>query len=189
MATVKIQPKLAFRKVTSKKDRMGRLINWWCDSKYFHVELILEDKWISSTPKDNIYINDLKPLDHESYDYVTLRAIEIDHNVRADVWKFLRSIEGTKYDMFGLLHNQVIGANSYSDKYFCSEVVVETLQYLGYGEVFGSNGAEYTPQDIYNVFTQDNISNIVLRKRAILVKLRRVIKSLKEKWKKRWILK
>lgn len=183
MSMVTIQPRLAFRKVTSKKDRMGRLINWWCDSKYFHVELILEDKWISSTPKDDIYINDLRPLDHESYDYVALRTIQVDEQVHQDVWKFLRSIEGTKYDMFGLLHNQVIGANSYSNKYFCSEVVVETLQYFGYGELFGHNGAEYSPQDIFDIFTRNDKSNIVLRKRAMLVKLRRVIDSLKNKWK------
>ena len=40
MELVKLTPVLAFRRVTEKSDKIGKLINWWCNSKYYHVEII-----------------------------------------------------------------------------------------------------------------------------------------------------
>lgn len=176
MELVTLTPVLAFRRVTEKSDKIGKLINWWCNSTYYHVELIIEDHWISATPDKAIMINDLKPLDHESYDYLTLPEVTITKKTYDDFWKFIKSIDGKPYNMYGLLYNQVIGFNIYFKTYFCSELVIEMLQYLGYGELFGRQSSEFSPQDVYDIFTTTEPDKLRLRRRAIVIVIKKYVK-------------
>ena len=78
--------------------------------------------------------------------------------------------------MYGLLYNQVIGFNIYFKTYFCSELVIEMLQYLGYGELFGRQSSEFSPQDVYDIFTTTEPDKLRLRRRAIVIVIKKYVK-------------
>ena len=62
MNTKKIKLKLAFRKVTKDSSFIGNLICKWTESKYYHIEMIIDDLWISSNAPHGVSINNLKEI-------------------------------------------------------------------------------------------------------------------------------
>ena len=170
---VNIVPRLSFRKVTSDTSRFGRLICWWCKCKYYHVELILENRYISVTPA-GIHMKFLHELDHKRYDYLTLKSIHMTEDHYFNILDFIASYETTRYDYFGLFTNQVLGINIYNKEVFCSEFVVQLLKLLGYKRFFPYNGSEFSPQDIYDII-QNGSNKVILQRHTILSRLKRLI--------------
>lgn len=178
MGIIKIQPKLALRPYTKDSGFVAKVINWWCHSKYYHAELILGEHWISATPKDGIYVNKLKPLDHERYEYLELPEIEVAEETYKNIWKYIEAQVSPKYDTLGLVWNQVIGISFYNKSWFCSELIAAILILLGYNKLYGTNESEYSPQDLHDMFKYP--VPIELRRFSICVRFKKFI---------RWILK
>ena len=174
MGVMKIQPKLALRPYTKDSGFIAKAINWWCHSKYYHAELILGDHWISATPKEGIYVNELRPLDHERYEYFDLPEIEVSEEVYNNVWKYIREQISPRYDTMGLFWNQVLGISFYNKRWFCSELIAEILILLGYNKLYGTNESEYSPQDLYDIFKYP--VPIKLRRYSIYIRFKKFIK-------------
>ena len=134
---------------TSPRTFTGEVIKFFTGSKYDHVELIIKDKWISSSPKQGgVKIKPLKPL-KESYDYFD---IEVDGRRLKRVMNFIYSQEGTDYDYLGVFFVWVNRIQS-EDKWFCSEIVSEIMKKFrveGFRDVIPNT---QTPEDIYRIIT------------------------------------
>jgi len=138
-------------KKQSKEELLGKLVDaaikWWTKSKYFHVEMIINNKWISSNPGvGSVYIRDLAPL-KENYDYF---EIEVDGRKEKKVMRFLESQVSKKYDYWGLIFSTIFTLNIEDrNKWFCSELVSEALK--NFGIKLPKNANEMTPEDIYQL--------------------------------------
>ena len=123
---------LAFnKKIESPIDR---LISYWTSSPYVHVEMIIENKWISSSSDSNgVRIRELRPLKND-WDYV---VVEVQKNYKENVLTFIKSQENKKYDWAGIIWNQVfnIRRGQNQNKWFCSELVAEILRRFGNSKI------------------------------------------------------
>lgn len=124
-----------------------KAIKWWTKSEYFHVEMIIKDKWVSSSPEAGaVYIHDLEPL-NKNYDYFD---VEIDGRKLPHAWAFLELQKDKKYDYWGLFFSTVVKMNlEDKQKWFCSELVSEALSRLGIEIPKPSN--QMTPEDVYQL--------------------------------------
>ena len=144
---------VAFKKIPEdniKSKIIAKAIKLWTKSDYFHCEIIIKNKWISSSPSAGaVYIRDLKPL-KENWDYVT---IDIDGRKVNKCLKFLESQVNKKYDIYGLIFSTIFNFNIEDrDKWFCSELVSESLKILGLD--IPKNANEMTPGDVYKFISE-----------------------------------
>lgn len=176
METITIKPKLIFRKLTPDSSIWGKLICFFTNAKTYHVELILDNNFISATADKGIYVKPLKPINTEKYECKELESIEITKLHYLKVWRFINSVANTKYDTLGLFWNQIIGINVYNKKYFCSELVVEILYLLGYEQFILSpyNPSDFSPEDLYNYI--NDINKVEIKKYSIIGKIKRLFK-------------
>ena len=125
---------IAFKKkVTPDSSRFFKLsakaISWWTKSEYYHCELIIDKKWISSHPNlGGVAIRDLKPLS-ENWDYYKLDLPELTEEQQMVLWTYIYKQLDTGYDWKGIFLSQFFkfGLNADS-KWFCSEIVAKLLQ-------------------------------------------------------------
>jgi hypothetical protein len=144
-----MQITLAFKK--NDPAWYAKLVRWYTKSKYSHVELIIEDKWISiSDSKDGVHIYDLEPL-HTSWDYV---PVEVPADRLEDVWRFIDSQVGKKYDWAGIFFTQFlkISDSDAKNKWFCSEFVCQVLKEFQIECVKEFDCANLSPRDLYLLF-------------------------------------
>ena len=170
---LKIKPIIALRPYTKDSGFIAKVINWWCHSKYYHAELILGDQWISATPAEGIYVKKLKPLDHDKYEYLELPEIELSEDTYNNILEYIKTQICPSYDTTGLVWNQVFGINLYNKRWFCSELIAEILKLLGYSKLYGTEGSEYSPQDLYDMFTSKE--PIKLRRYSLYIRFRDAI--------------
>jgi len=142
---------IALKKKTSTKliDKIiASLIKWKTKSEYFHVEMIIKNKWISTNPTANtVYIHDLLPL-NDHYDYFNINI----HGAKVNkMLKFAESQVGKKYDWKGIFLSQAVDFNiDNKNKWFCSEFVAEMLKIGGYN-TNNKPSNQYSPEDIYQL--------------------------------------
>jgi hypothetical protein len=144
--------KLALKKKTSGK-LLDNIIAWAIRirtfSQYFHVEMVVGDKWISTNPQAGaVYINDLLPL-NDKYDYIDVNI----HKSKVDkMIKFAEKQVGKKYDWLGILLSQAVNVDvENKDKWFCSEIVAEMLKVAG--EDIPKNSNQYSPGDLSKLYS------------------------------------
>lgn len=158
MNTITLTPILAFKHATSSTKLIDKLqanaVKIWTRSKYFHVELILNDMWISSDTDTGLSIKQLKPLKHDNWEYIELEPVTITQYQYTTLMLFLKQRENSGYDWLGIFLSQFISINTHNkDKYFCSEIVAKILQMLyvtHYLDVIPNN---MSPKDIYIIHT------------------------------------
>ena len=122
-------------------------IKIWTRSKYFHVEMIIKDVWVSTNPTAGaVYMNTLQPL-NDNYDYFD---VDVDGRRINKVMDFLNAQVGKKYDYWGLFFSTVFTMNVEDrNKWFCSELIAEALNVFGFKAPKNVN--EMTPEDIYQM--------------------------------------
>jgi len=139
--------KLAFKKGDGL---LSSIIKYLTKSPYSHVELIVGNKWISSSPEDGgLYIRNLKPLKN-NWDYIDItdKVENIDYAL-----SFAYSQIGTKYDYLGIIRI-FTGITKKNNKWFCSEIVTVLLQKQQVEEVLFLNPSHTTPGDLYDLFKE-----------------------------------
>lgn len=131
-----------------------KAIKIWTRSKYFHVEMIIKDKWISTNPEaGSVYIHDLQPLS-DKYDYFD---VEVDGRKVKTVMKFLKDQVGKPYDYWGIFFSIILTMDLEDhNKWFCSEIVSEALVLFGIKIPKSTN--EMTPEDIYQLLKENNVT-------------------------------
>jgi len=129
-----------------------KAIQWKTNSKYFHVEMIIGEKWISSSPEVGaVYIHKLKPITDKNFDYVN---IIIPTEKVIDMMYFAESQVGKEYDWKGIFLSQTIDMNiENKNKWFCSEIVSEMLKIGGIDLELPSN--QYSPGDLYRIIAKE----------------------------------
>ena len=146
---IKLELTLAFRKV-DKTDIADQLISFWTKSKYVHVELIMDNMWISSNLK-GVHIKELTPL-KDTYDYHNLEVI-ITHDQYVNIVKWIYKQNGKTYDRLGIYLSQFIPLRiDNRNKWFCSELVTKILQMLNVVEVQDNYPFLTSPADLARTF-------------------------------------
>ena len=147
---------IAFKKIPDKEwygKLAAKLISWRTQSQYFHVEIVIDKKWISShVDNRGLQIRDLKPLYDRCYDYYELYVHDLTGEREKIFWKFLKSQVGSGYDWKGILLSQFINLNwETREKWFCSEIVTKILQMLYVEEFIMMKPNQIAPVDVFNV--------------------------------------
>ena len=140
---------LAFKKAPLTTG--GRIISWWTRSPYFHVEMIIKDKWISSNADlGGVTVRNLNPL-HSNWDYID---VDVDMRHLSTVMSFIESQQDKKYDWKGIVLAQVmqITRGDDQDKWFCSEIVTEILKKFGETRVHHLDSAAIDPGELYEMY-------------------------------------
>lgn len=173
MENIVIKPKLIFRQKTPDSSIWGKTICFLTNTNIYHVELILDESFISATAANGIYVKALKPINTKHYIVKDLEPIEITKEHYRKVWRFINSVADTEYDKLGLFWNQVIGISINNKKYFCSELAVEILTLLGYEEFMISPylPSDFSPNDLFKYI--NNIENLEVKKYSIIGKIKR----------------
>lgn len=105
---------LAFYKGNEKIS--NKLISWWTNSKYSHVELIVDGFWYSVTSKEPLLKTNKIIIDEENWKYID---VEIDIELFESLYK---KHKDAKYDWLGIFFSQVIPINRENpNRLFCSE--------------------------------------------------------------------
>ena len=133
-----MKAKLAFYK--GPGDITDKAIRWYTDSKYSHVELVMEDMWYSTSPRD-LAVRAKKIVPREAnWDYV---EVDIDELSVASLYV---ATKGAKYDFLGIVLSQGIPLDIHSRKrWFCSEFCAEALKL--------TDSNRYSPEDLYKYAT------------------------------------
>lgn len=151
---------IAFQKEVKTKTftslSQTKAIQLWTKSKYFHVEMFINNHWYSCSPdKNGVFEKTLHEL-QDNYDYIT---INIDGRKYKKFLKFVKEQEGAGYDWLGIFLTQFINAKIEDrEKWFCSEFIAAVLILFGILDD-SKDPASYSPQDIYKYTEHLNIVN------------------------------
>lgn len=139
---------LAFEKSNTT---FAKIIQWWTKCKYAHVEIIIEDKWISSdSTYGGVGIHELRPLT-DKWDYL---EVDVDGRKLSKVMRFIEENKDKSYDWCGIICSVAfkITRAEHENKWFCSEMVTKILQEFGNKQVQGLIPANIVPKDLYYIF-------------------------------------
>ena len=141
--------KLAFFK--DRDNLLDDIIKLWTKSKYSHIEIIIKDKWISSSPIDGgVHILELHELDHNKYNYI---EVDVDGRKFKKVQKYIESQKDAKYDKWGIFFGVLFNSGlEDKNKLFCSEMITKILQIFEVEEVSGLAPHKITPGDLAKIF-------------------------------------
>ena len=131
--------RLAFYK--GKGDWVDKVIRWWTKSQYSHVEVVVGDTWISSSPRDG----GVRSMRMEDYNAEHWDIIDYPGVSAADVFDLFRRTKGDDYDFIGILFSEVLplGIQSKS-KWYCSEWAAK-LKY---------KNSKLNPQELYELVSK-----------------------------------
>lgn len=116
---------LAF-KVADKRHISDLLISMWTKSKFSHVEVIIDNLWISST-LNGVHIKPLKPLKDE-YVYHNLKVSVTEEQYLKNM-SWIYSQDKKHYDKTGIILAQLFPFRiDKRDQWFCSEIACKILQ-------------------------------------------------------------
>lgn len=151
---------LAFKHTIGKeasftKRKGADAVKWWTKSKYYHVEVVVEDTWISSHTDRGVVANKLLPLTDTKYDYFYLEIPDKTEKNMKSFWNFVESQEDTGYDWKGIYLSQFMFLDNDSvNKWFCSEIVTRLLQLLDCEHVQALRPNRVSPGDLFRKIEQ-----------------------------------
>lgn len=98
-----------------------KLICWFTDSPYSHVELVINGTCCSASPRDGGVRMKNIDLTSGKWDVVTITGDE------ADAWEWFCEHAGQEYDYAGVLRFVIPFLPNRSKQWFCSEAVAAAL--------------------------------------------------------------
>lgn len=146
--------KLAFKKINPETGFIGKTISKLTKSKYYHVEIIIDNLWVSAvdTPL-GVTISRLEPLRHSHWDYVDLGTKFLSQESYNTIMDFISKQEGKKYDYFGIIFSHLFPFTLHSkNKLFCSEIVTMILQFFLEAKVLGLQPNTLSPKDLARLY-------------------------------------
>jgi len=149
---VKINIKLAFKKIDKDSTTVAKTVAWYTKSDFYHVELVVNDIWVSVFPETGVKLNNLRPL-KDTWVYVDLQERTLTKEQYVLFMSFLKNQESKKYDYLGILLAQVVPFKiNHSNKWFCSELVTKLLQMLYVEETLELVPAAMAPSHLEDIF-------------------------------------
>lgn len=130
--------KLAFYK--GKKGRFSRLIGWWKNAEYTHVECLIHGMSYTSSELDGGVVK--RQMEFKKKNWT---VIDVPWQINEEqVTGFFESQMGKNYDWMGIVKSQILGANRHNkNRWFCSEICAKAI---GLTEPH-----RYDPQGLYNI--------------------------------------
>jgi hypothetical protein len=121
-----------------------KLIRLWTWSKYSHVELVADNIWYTSSPRDDGVVKREIDYDPDHWD-----MFELNIHKNKEIIDFIDAEMGKRYDWLGIFLSQIIKLNIHNpNRWFCSEIVHKAIQAGGFRSDLGkSNG--YSPGKLY----------------------------------------
>jgi len=102
-------------------NKLDKLIAFWTHGSYSHVELIFDEWWYTSSPRDGgVRAKEIKPTDH--WHFIDLK---VDNFLcrKTKLWFFTQ--QGIKYDYLGA----VFGLKT-KNRWYCSEICATMLKMM-----------------------------------------------------------
>lgn len=119
--------KLAFYK--GEGDWTDKLIRWWTGSKYSHVEMIIDGRWYSSSPRNGYVRSKIIIPKEDHWDFVD---VEVTECAKYEMLTFFKKQLGKKYDWAGIFLSQVLPLEIQDPgRWFCSEICSAALKRVG----------------------------------------------------------
>lgn len=153
MTTKDVKLTLAFKKKNPKTGFFGKSICLLTRSNYYHVELIIDDLWVSADSPMGVTINELGPKNHEHWDYVELGTKKVFNEDFDIIMNYVKSLDDKKYDYLAIILSQLIPLKLHNEnKLFCSEIVVIILKLFLEESVLGLVPHSTSPKDLARLF-------------------------------------
>jgi hypothetical protein len=150
MKEIKIALYHAYRSPYAKWD--DKIIAWWTFGPYSHAELVLETDGqlmqCSSSPRDGNVRCKQHRIDHKAWDYIPIQVTDEQYKRIID---FYKSIEGDRYDWFGIL-GFILPTKDRQDLWFCSETVSNALKINGFEKFWKIESSRVSPNDLARIF-------------------------------------
>lgn len=151
--TKSVNLKIAFKRLNSETGFFGKTICKVTNSIYYHVEIIIDDLWVSADSPMGVTIRPLEPVQHENWTYVDLGTRELlleDYDI---IMRYIEKQRGKGYDYLAIILSQLIPLKMHSkNKLFCSELVVLILKLFLVEEVLDLVPQSTSPKDLARLF-------------------------------------
>ena len=145
--------KLAFKKVNPETGFIGKTISKLTKSKYYHIEIIIDNLWVSADTPLGVTISRLEPLRHDHWDYVDLGIKKLPQEQYDTIMEFIYKQEGKKYDYFGIIFSHLFPFTLHNkNKLFCSEIVALILQFFLEARVLGFQANTLSSKDLARLY-------------------------------------
>lgn len=120
--------RIAFYK--GKGNWKNKIIRWWTQSPYSHVELVMPDNytWISISPLlTSVVSSRIKTdFDLKNWDFVELQISDEQHKT---LLEFFEDTRGCSYDWIGMIFSQLLPFHiKRKNKWYCSEWIAYALR-------------------------------------------------------------
>ena len=150
---MKIELKLAFKKVIPRTAISGRIIAMWCESKYYHVELFINNLWVSAMDNEGVTVKESYRYDPEEWDFYHFDEIEITEEHYNTIIRYIKKQDDKKYDFLGIYLSQILPFSLHNrNKWFCSEISVKLLQMFLIEETLDLVPNNTSPADLARLF-------------------------------------
>ena len=124
-----------------------KLIKLWTKSKYYHVEAIVDNKWIEATT-NGLKINPLRKFDPD-IDYMIVQQ-EVCPSQEKIIDDWILSLEGSPYDWKAIWYSQFINLGKQNkNAWMCSEITNKILQLFLVKPFIRFESSDINPGQIY----------------------------------------
>lgn len=134
-------------------DWTDKAVRWWTHGPYSHCELVIDNIWLSASPREGkVRFKDILP-DNSKWDFVDIELSEeqINHII---VW--VGGELGCGYDWMGIALTQIVNLNMQDpERWFCSELVVAALQQAG--KLHGVIPHQVDPNELCRMLTRNRL--------------------------------
>lgn len=129
---LEVTVKVAFKPITKKSPFHDKVVCWYTKSKFYHVEIIIGDVWISSDGKNGVHVKDLDDSLDTWVIYEMPNAVLTQEQFN-NIVEWVKEQANLRYDYIGLFSNFLFKINLNKQRqWFCSEITTRTLQRLMY---------------------------------------------------------
>ena len=155
MRNIKKRIRIAFRQKSGKDSIINKIIRFLTKSRFHHVELIIDDTWISTSSSTGFTMRPLEPIKQEDtrYVYHDLGLVKITSEQDRIITRFIENQLDSEYDYSGIIFSQLFPFSKHSKRrWFCSEIVTKLLQLHLVEETLELTPSEISPGDLAKVF-------------------------------------
>lgn len=146
---IKLDITLAFKEIKKSSGIHAKAIGWYTKSNFYHVEMTVGGKWISSNSDEGgVTFKDLLPLNNK-WTYFKLEPVYLSSVTWENIKDYITSQQGKKYDWLGIMFAQILPFTLHSEnKWYCSEICCKLLQLLGVKETYNLLPHEVSPGEL-----------------------------------------
>ena len=155
MGNIKKRIRIAFRQKSGKDSIVNKIIRFLTKSRFHHVELIIDDTWISTSSSTGFTMRPLEPIKQEDtrYVYHDLGLVKITSEQDRIITRFIENQLDSEYDYSGIIFSQLFPFSKHSKRrWFCSEIVTKLLRLHLVEETLELTPSEISPGDLAKVF-------------------------------------